>query len=144
MIEQDLQQDELIGVVRNHSQWRFFAGTLAEWILDYTSYDPSYDPSKWSYVYRGNLLKVDEHVADEFCRVMEVREFFPIDIQRLVKNHGSDKIPLTILVDFDERVFINGFYDLAIENYAPAGWKAYFGSPLDYVPEEIRSLWKHE
>jgi len=141
MNSKELQQDELLGAVRLESKWRFFAGTLAEWILDYVSYDPNYDPAKWAYVYRNNLLRVDETLASEFCDAMKEHEFLPDDIRRLVDEKGADKIPLVVVVDFDNRIFVNGFYDIALEEYAPKWWTKYFGNPYEYVPQEVRSLW---
>lgn len=142
MNNKELQQDELLGAVRLGSKWRYFAGTLAEWILDYASYDPDYDPANWTYIYRNNLLRVDETLANEFCDAMKEHEFIPEDIRHLVDKKGADKIPLAIVIDFDNLVFINGFYDLALEEYAPKWWTNYFGNPYEYVPPEVRDIWR--
>lgn len=142
MNNKDLQQDELLGAVRLESKWHYFAGTIAEWILDYASYDPGYDPTQWTYVYRDNLLRVDETLAKEFCTAMKDHEFLPNDIRQLVGEKGADKVPLIVVIDFDNQVFVNGFYDIALEDYAPKWWNKIFGNPYDYVPPEVKSLWE--
>ena len=134
----------MIGAVKNHFQWRFFAGTIAEWILDYSSYDPSYDPKKSRAVFRNNLLQVNEGNADAFCNSMETHELFSEDILNLVSDATEDEATLTVVVDFDNTTLVNGFYDIPIEDYVPNNWTSYFGNPLEYVPEEIRFLWKSE
>lgn len=142
MSTKELDYDELIGAVKHKSQWRFFAGTIAEWNLDYASYDPGYDPSKSSYLFRGGLLTVDETKADAFCIAMSEHELSHDDVRSLVAEKGAEKVPLTVVVNFDEKLFVNGFYDLAIEEYVPTGWRGVFDDPLKYVPDEVRAIWQ--
>jgi len=136
-----LKRDEYIGAVHADGIWRFFAGTLAEWILDYNTYDPNYDPNKWSGTFRNNLLRVEVNQASAFQDAMRAHELSEADIKALVKERGADKVPLTVVVDFDERQFVNSYYDLALEEYVPPGWTAVFDDPQKYIPTPVRALW---
>ncbi|MFN6559704.1 MAG: hypothetical protein RMY28_007840 [Nostoc sp. ChiSLP01] len=139
---QDLDPDDLIGAVKFNSKWRFFCGTIAEWILDYASYDPGFDPSKSDVVFRNNLLKVDETNTVHFLKAMEPYELFAKDIQQLIEEEGASNWPLTIVVDFDKKTYVNGFSEITLHQYVPTGWTGYEGNPLNYVPENIRAFWQ--
>lgn len=141
MKREDLDPDDLIGAVKHDSNWQFFAGTVAEWILDYATYDPSFDPDKSSVTFRGNLLQVDESNAAQFCEAMKPYELTTLDLQQLVEEEGANNWPLTIVVDFTRRTYVNGFSEIPLHKYIPNTWKGHEGNPLDYVPEDIRSLW---
>jgi hypothetical protein len=137
----DLDPDDLIGAVKYKSHWRFFAGTVGEWILNYSSYDPSFDPSKSRVTFRNNLLNVDETNAEQFCEAMEPFELSSEGIEQLVRAEGSGNWPLVIALNFDDKIFINGFSEISLHEYVPTGWTAIEDNPLDYVPDNIKSLW---
>ncbi|MBD2530317.1 hypothetical protein H6G97_12340 [Nostoc flagelliforme FACHB-838] len=142
MKPEDLDPDDLIGAVKYNSKWRFFGGTVAEWILDYASYDPDFDPSKSDVVFRNNLLKVDETNAVHFLKAMEPYELLVTDLQQLIKQEGANNWPLTTVVDFDKKTYVNGFSEIPLHQYVPTGWTGYEGYTLDYVPENIRAFWQ--
>jgi hypothetical protein len=56
---EDVDIDDLIGAVKYNSEWRFFAGVLAEWVMDYKKYDPSFSPSEEDNTFRNNILVVN-------------------------------------------------------------------------------------
>jgi hypothetical protein len=132
--------DEYIGAVKLNSQWRFFYDILSMWILDYASYHPDYNPTPQGW--RANLLKVDEANAKEYCEALANHELFPEQIPWVEKESFSDQEGLTFVVNFDEKVFVNGWRDnIAIHEYAPQGWTAFEDDPYEHIPPEFRSLW---
>jgi hypothetical protein len=137
----DLDPDDLIGAVKFDSRWRFFAGTVAEWILDYSSYDPSFDPSESRVVFRNNILNVDEKNAEQFCEAMEAYELSSKDVEQLIRTEGAENWPLVIAIDFDSKTYINGFSEISLHEYAPSSWTATEDNPINYVPDTIKSLW---
>lgn len=137
-----LADNELLGAVVFENNWRFFSGTIGEWIMDYKAYDPSYDAKKWPDVFRNNLLQVDESNASQFCEAMKAYELTIDDVKELISENGPDKVPLTILINFDTLVYVNGYYDLLLEDYIPKNWKGIMDDPLKYVPEFIKSIWR--
>jgi hypothetical protein len=135
----------LLGAVRLHAQWRVYALTLGEWTLDYPAYDPSWESlsKEDKRAFRGELSRVDENNADEFCAAIQAYEV-PLEVlQHWVEQEGNASIRLTMLVDFDERRFVHGYTE-PVEpksNYIPAAWTGVVGDPLDYVSEKLRRIW---
>jgi hypothetical protein len=138
-----LSVNEYIGLVCSAGVWRCFTGMLAEWILDYRAYDPSYDPTKWPDTPRNQLLQVGVDQAVEFQLIFEERELTKQGIQYILSTVGAPRAYPIAAVDFDTRRYVNGFYDLALEEYVPAGWISVFDDPLQYVSEDLRILWKN-
>ena len=112
--------------------WKLFAGTIGEWILDYKTYDPQYDPSKWKHVYRNNLLSVNENNAQEFCDAMQEFEVTLEDVD--ISRKGNPLLSISVLVDFDAKTYVNGYSDFLLEKYVPLNWKVIVDDPLKFVP----------
>lgn len=142
MHPESLHPDDLLGITKHKSQWRLFAGTVAEWILDYASYDPSFDTARSEVIFRGNLLLVTEENVDGFHAAMAPYELQFSELRAYFEKVGSDNWPLMILVDFDKNLYINGFSDISLHEYIPAGWRGIEDVPLHYVPNEIRTIWE--
>lgn len=134
--------DDLIGITKYSSHWQLFAGTVAEWILDYTSYDPTFSPSGSDVVFRGNLLLVTENNASDFLAAMEPYRLSSEELRAFFKTANCCNWPLVAMVDFDAKFYVNGFSEMPLHRYVPTGWKSIEGNPLEYVPEELRSIWK--
>lgn len=140
-MKKDLNNDEYLGAVKVEGNWHFFADFVGEWILDYPAYDPDYDPSQWDYKFRNGLLTVDETNAEEFLKAMQEQELSLDSVKKLVAEKGEDKIPLTYVVNFDERIFVDGNSERDIVEYVPVNWKGIEDTPLNYVPDEIKAVW---
>lgn len=140
-MKKELSNDEYLGAVRVNGKWHFFADFVGEWILDYPAYDPDYEPSQWSYKFRNGLLVVDETNANEFLEAMRAQELSFENVKKLVAEKGKEQIPLTYVVDFDERKFVDGNSERDIAEYVPKNWTGIEDTPLKYVPDEIKSVW---
>jgi hypothetical protein len=138
-----LSDELLIGAVRWRSRWRFFAGTLGEWTLDYAAYDRDYSPPAGDHTFRGGLLQVDQSNADEFCTAMEPWELSRDQIRAWVKEYGARNVPLMMVVDFDTLTFVDGYHEAFVpkSQYVPAGWRGIDGDPYEYVPSDVCELW---
>src|SRR4051794_29320078 len=99
-----ISENEIIGAVKINSAWKFYIGTSGEWIMDYKSFDPSYVPDDWKYTFRNNILLVNEHNADEFCRAMAACELTFEDLQKM-KSDG-EHFNLSVLIDFDSKTYV--------------------------------------
>lgn len=137
-----LHANDLIGITKYRSHWQLFAGTVAEWILDYASYDPTFSPSRSEVVFRGNLLIVTEDNASGFLAAMEPYELCPEDLRAFFETANCCNWPLVVMVDFDARLYVNGFSEIPLHEYVPTGWKGVEGDPLEYIPDRFRSIWK--
>jgi hypothetical protein len=144
LLELIMSDELLIGAVKWRSRWRFFAGTLGEWTLDYPAYDPDYRPDPGDRQFRGGLLRVDQTNADAFCAVMEPYELRPEQIRAWVKEHGAANVPLMMVVDFDALTFVDGYHEAFVpkSEYVPAGWRGIDGDPYAHVPSEVSGLWR--
>jgi hypothetical protein len=132
--------DEYIGAVKLNSEWRCFYDMLSMWILDYASYHPEYNPTPGGW--RAGLLQVDETNAQAFCNALADREILLEHIPRTVKRTSTGQQPLTFVINFDEKIFVNGWQDnIAIHEYAPQGWTAVEDDPYQYIPPELKALW---
>jgi hypothetical protein len=138
---EDVDIDDLIGAVKYKGQWRFFAGIVAEWVLDYERYEPGYDPVRDDTPFRNGLLVVNENNAGEFCNVMAPYELSPSDIEQLIKKEGANHFPLSIVIDFDAKVYINGFSEIPLHEYVPSNWVAKEDNSLKYLPDNFKALW---
>src|SRR5689334_7558961 len=120
-VEIDMQEHELLhevltdsfllGAVRLNERWRVYAGTLAEWTLDYPSYDPDNEPRSEEdrMSFRNGLWYVDENNAEEFCEAMQAYEI-PLGVLRhWIAQKEANAVPLLMLVDFDNRLFVHGY-----------------------------------
>lgn len=133
--------DEYIGAVRLSGQWHFYHLILSEWIMDYASYHPDYKPKPGGW--RDNLLYVDENNAEEYLEYFHSREIDSSQIPFTRQDTFTTQPPLTFVIHFDDRVFVNGWFDMiAVHKYTPKHWQAVEDSPYKYVPEAIRALWK--
>ncbi len=108
--------------------------------MDYKSYNPNYDPKEWNEVFRNNILEVNEGKANDFCKAMENQEFLLHDI-RMNKSDGS-RFVLSVLIDFDSRLYVNGYYDILLEEYIPKNWVGIFDDPLKHVPDNVKQLFE--
>lgn len=138
-MKKELRYDEWLGAVKVESKWHLLGLHVGEWILDYPSYDPYSNKSDSNY--RNGLWIVNEMNAREFIEAMRDEELSLEDVERLVKKRGVEDAPLLYVIDFDKRLFVDGHPDRDVEEYVPQGWTGIKDFPLNYVPDEIKSVW---
>jgi hypothetical protein len=136
----------LVGAIKYQSEWRFFDAPVASWVLNYRPFNPKFslliDPNAQK-VAQKNLLEVDETKAKEFLMAMEeTHETDPTEIQEYILAGYEEGSQIAVVIDFDNKVYVNGYSETPLQNYIPAHWSGYEGSPLDYVPDSIKSIWK--
>jgi len=136
-----LDPSDLLGAIRYKSDWRFFLCTVAEWILDYASYDPGHNTFQSQFVFRNNLFTINEENFSDFLEAIQEYELCLSDVENLLKYDGSNNWPLRIVIDFDEKLYVNGFPEIGIHKYIPSNWRGLEDLPLNFVPDHIRELW---
>lgn len=70
-IEKKLEEGYLLGGIKYKGKCKFYFMPIAYWILNYMKYDPSYNPAKWSYVFRDNILLVNEEHIESYLKAIE-------------------------------------------------------------------------
>jgi hypothetical protein len=134
-----LKEDHLLGYIKCNQVYTLYLMPLAWWILNYSKYDPSYNPKTFSYIFRDNILNVSDNEVEKFIRSIAGDKVNPEDFDLAVDIPANYK-SLGFFVDFDDKVFINGLYDnVEIEEYLPdETWTGKMGFPLEHIPEDLR------
>jgi hypothetical protein len=137
--------DYLYGVTRYKSAWYLSCAPMPTWILDYFAYNPELslriDPNAAT-VAKSNLLIVSETNAEKFIKEIKFYQVFPLQIQNSMRYNSEEESQLSVVIDFDNKTYINSYPEEPLQDYIPAHWTGYEGSPLDYVPDSIKSIWK--
>lgn len=136
-----LKRDEYLGAVKYAGEWHILALYVGEWILNYPAYDP-YSSKSPTDKYRNGLWVVNETNAAEFLRAMQEHELSLTEVEKLIAEKGPEEVPLTYVVNFDEKLFVDGHPDRDIAEYVPEGWTGIEDFPTNYVPQKIKSLWQ--
>jgi hypothetical protein len=133
-IDQKIEAGYLLGCIRHKEQYNFYFMPIAFWIIDYSKYDPTYNPDDWDGVYRDNILIVTDDNVDSFMRAIEIDR---IEHVTLVESNIED---IVFYIDFDSKLFVNGFVEISAEEYLPTGWRGRYDDPLNYLRDKCRSF----
>lgn len=134
-IQKCIQDSFLFGCVKYRNHYNFYLMPIAFWILNYSKYDPAYNPNDWDNVYRDNILNVTDDNIERFIRSIQIDK---VDIDTVdFKKYNLADIFL-FFVDFDSKAFISFFDDIGVEEYLPdENWFGKFDNPIDYLPETL-------
>lgn len=136
-IQKAIENSYLFGCIKYDNDLSFYLMPIAYWILNYSKYDPSYNPKDWNdgHIFRDNILNVDNKNIDSFIHCIRLDK---IDIELVNPKQNNLLDVFLFFVDFDSKVFISYFDDIDIEEYLPdESWSGKFDNPLNYIPEEI-------
>jgi hypothetical protein len=139
-----IQDIELPGLVKTGGDWHYALGTVGEWILDYATYDPTYDPQQREPVFRRGLMRVTPSDGPQFLHALSDNEIALADLGDFVRLNSTEESRPTVLVDFDSGRFVSSYYDFSLESHTGRGWAAVFGDPLDAAPSDISKYWVPE
>jgi len=133
--------DDYIGGVLHDGQWGFYHAMLSMWVLDYAKWE-DYTPqekSNWRY----GIIYVDENNVDDYIKELAKGQLTPEQIPYVKKSPTSRQEPLSFVVDFDNQVFVNGWYDmLPMHTYVPDHWTKHRDNVYDYIPKQYVKLWQ--
>lgn len=109
------------------------SGILAEFILDYRAFDPAFCTSKSAASFRGGVLTVTADVFPQFLRALSARPIPPHEVSHLVDS--SNALEILVFVDCDSQLYVHSYYDLALEDYVPRGWRGELGDPAQALKQ---------
>lgn len=137
-IKKRLEENYLFGCIRHSKAYNIYLMPIAYWILNYRLYDPEYDPKKWKFKFRDNVLNVLDKDVNRF--LVSVKDDL-ITLERLQDLIFSKRKPtLYFFIDFDKKIFVSKFLDIEVEQYLPdTQWEGKFGDPKEFIPINIRS-----
>ena len=121
--------------------WFYVLGTTADFILDYPSYDPNYDPSTRPVPFRAGLMVVTPQDGFLYLSAFEERVFAIGDLGPLIDEYGLDRTRPQFLVDFDNATFTSAFFDQALEGEVGEGWSSSYSDPIAASPPHVQSIW---
>ncbi len=142
MKSEDISSADIIGAVLYNGKWYIYAATIAYWILDTIKYNPTYNPSDWPYIFRNHLYQIDEYNADLYLIAMNEYELSLHELKKLIHKWGTTEYTIEIVINFDDKIYVNGFHEISVEEYIPATWLGIEDDPMEYVSEEIKQIWK--
>jgi hypothetical protein len=140
-IDQKIEANYLLGAVRVNGRVMFYMNPIAYWIMDTKSYDPGYDASgSPGPLFRDGVFIVDSHNVNLFLKAIEPDS---VSLEDIIGNLPllGEELNLFFLIDFNSRLFVNGYADIEIEKYIPEDWKGIFDNPLNYLPDDIKAIW---
>lgn len=135
IIQEKVDNSYLFGCIRYQNQFTCYLMPIAYWILNHKIYNPEYNPDEWEFVFRDNILNVDDEQIEGFLQSIKVDE---VDIESInVSQYNLIDIFL-LYIDFDDKTLISFFDDVDIEEYLPNDkWTGIFDNPINYLPPEV-------
>ncbi len=160
-LKQRFENNYLLGCIKHLGQYELYLMPIAWWILNHEKYDPEYHskrksvsfetgygPSKPEPIFRDNILNVtDERIEDYLSSIKEDKLIFE-DLKSILTDISEEYRQIYFFIDFDNKVFINGFFDIEVEDCLPDQiWKGEAGEPVNYLPLDLKKnieLWLSE
>lgn len=138
-ISQKLDENYLFGCIKYKTRYNIYLMPIALWILNYQKYDPDYKPEIWSYIFRDNILNVTDDKIELFFISITKYKLNIVDLDTYMGINKNSHSTLRFFIDFDKKIFVNGFFDVSIEEYLPDNsWEGLFGYPSEYIPYSFR------
>lgn len=141
------EENYLLGCIKYTDQYALHLMPIAWWILNHKKYNSGYDPAKWKSVFRNNILNVSDSEIGAYLDSIKEDKLNIKDLE-LIFNVPIEYRYLFFFVDFDQKIFVNGFPDIALEDYLPdQTWKGVAGDPIYYLPPELKKIidpWQSE
>lgn len=131
-IEEKVEHGYFAGCIKYQNRYGVYLMPIAYWILNMKSYDPDYDPDDREFVFRNNVIVVNDEVIPDFLSAIEEDK---IGYETLKKY---DWLIITFYIDFDTKTFISCFAEIEVEGYLPdESWKGLFDDPGKYITQII-------
>jgi hypothetical protein len=148
-LEQRILENYILGSVKYKDNFYFYLMPVAWWILDYEKYSPSILNSKKRQIdFRNGVLTVTDNNIKLYLESIQKYGLSQKELHEII-NVIDKKYPeegyayLNFFMDFDKKEYINGFYDIVLEDYLPdESWKGTFDEPLKYLPPHLQAYWQ--
>lgn len=134
---------ESIAAIRLKGSWRFFHDQDYMFLLDYSSYEPDYDPKSGEARY-GTMI-VDDSNIEQWMQSL-AGELTAEQVPNARWENGV-QVKLTFVIDFDNQLWVGIHWDndqTLLNDFQPSGWLAIEDDVFKYVPPEVSSLWDEQ
>jgi hypothetical protein len=140
-LKKRFENNYLLGCIKYLGRYELYLMPIAYWILNYKKYDPEYDPAKWESVFRDNILNVTDGEITGYLNSITGDKLNLEDMESIMKDGSPEYRQLYFFINFDNKKFVNGFYDIEVEEYLPdQNWDGESGNPIDYLPNELKRV----
>lgn len=141
-IDQKIESNYLLGAVCVNGNLSFYMNPLAYWIMNTKAYDPTYNPNNsLGPPFRNGVFIVDNSNIEPFLEAIEPDRISIEEVIQYIPEFGEE-LTLYFLIDFDNKLFVNGYVDVEIEKYVPQDWEGISDNPLNYLPNEVKAIWR--
>lgn len=130
--------DAILGLVHRGDEWTLVLAPPYAWAIDGACIEgTSFQPAEWD-----GLFSIQNGAATvQFRRDFGV-ELFIQELQEMLNdNSNNDKLWPDVLVDLNQRIVYNIYFEQPVETWVPDDWKGEWADPLDFLPKDIRKIW---
>jgi len=140
-IDKRLKENHLIGCIKYKNDFQFYLMPVAWWILDYESYSPSILKED-EFNFRNGIYNVIDDRVEDYLNSINIDKITYSDVKYINQNFSDEYSRIVFFIDFDDKKYINGFFDIDVEEYLPD--TAWVGKsdwdPINYFPENLKNL----
>lgn len=138
-----VEENYLFGAIKYNNLLNIYLMPMAWWVLNYSKYNPSYKAKDGGVIFRDNIDNVTDDKIDNFMKSIDVDKVSLDEVRSTLKFVEEEFVAFYFFIDFDNKIFINGVYDIELERYLPdETWKGRYANPLNYVPEEVKVIFE--
>jgi hypothetical protein len=142
-LQEKQMQSYLLGCIKYNNEYSYYTMPFAWWVLNYSEYDPSYNPDDWKDIFRNNILDVTDDQIGNYIDAIEEDKITDLTELKTIETEPAYAY-LYFFIDFDSKLFISHFDDIDIEEYLPdEKWQGIFKDPITYIPEECREYFSN-
>lgn len=139
-LKENFDNNYLLGLIQYNGTYDFYLMPIAWWILNHQKYDPFFDTKKWGH-FRNKLYNILDKDITHFLYSIAEDKLQLEDLEWIFNNIDVEFRLLRFFIDFDKKVFVNGFEDIDVEDYLPdSTWRGIKGNPLLYIPQQLKNI----
>ncbi|MDY0903615.1 hypothetical protein [Pedobacter sp. CFBP9032] len=134
--KEKFKQNFILGCIKYNNEFTLYLMPIAWWILNYVKYDPTIQLNESGFKnFRQGVLNVLDNKIQEYLDAIEEDKISNTEYINIVDNFSSEDSRITFFIDFDSKIYVNGFYDIEVKEYLPnESWKGKFDEPMNYIP----------
>ena len=132
-----VDRDYALAAIKFRERWRFFYDVETMFLLDYSSFDPTYEPSSGKFRY-GTLI-VDESNAEAWMAAM-AKELDRDQLPHMYWDNSDRRVQPTFVIDFDKKLWVGHGWSMdqsPLQDYQPQDWTAGEDDVMKYLPPEL-------
>lgn len=135
----------LLGCIKINNEYNFYLMPVAWWILNYKKYDPAHSTHA-NFDFRNNIYTVTDSNIGNFIQSISADKISAAELQQITNTYKNTNEQyysyLSFYIDFDKKLYVNGFYNIELEKYLPEKWKGKSGNPTNYLPRNLFVLFE--